>query len=67
MSLLYWVIIFGIVIWLALAFEILLGLRIIKLKSPLQWKVHRIVALTILGLGLVHGFVAIGSFVFGWF
>jgi hypothetical protein len=67
MSLLYWIIIFGTVIWLALAFEILLGLRIIKLTGPLQWKVHRIVALSILGLGLIHGFIAVGSLIFGWF
>ena len=67
MSLLYWIIIFGVVIWLALAFEILLGLRIVKLKGPMHWKVHRIIALSILGLGLIHAFVAVGSIVFGWF
>jgi hypothetical protein len=66
-DLLLWIIIAGIVLWLALVFEALLGLRIVKLKGPLHWRVHRVIALVIIIGGLAHGLTAVGHLVFGWF
>lgn len=67
MDLLYVIIVAGIVLWLALLFEALLGLRIVKLKGPAHWRVHRYIAYLIIAGGLIHGFVAVGHLVFGWF
>ena len=54
----------GILLWLALVFQALMGMRIIKLKGPLHWRVHRILAFTIIGVGVMHGAAAIAGFVF---
>jgi hypothetical protein len=67
MDLLLLIIVAGIILWLTLVFEALLGMRVIKLKGPLHWRVHRILAYLIIAAGLIHGFVAVGHLVFGWF
>jgi hypothetical protein len=64
---LYLVVVGGITMFLLLVFEVLLGLRIIKFEGRLHSRVHRIVAFTLLGLALAHGFYALGTVVFGWF
>ncbi len=58
------IIIVGVLLWLALVLQALMGLRIIKLKGALHWRVHRIIAFAIIGVGLVHGGAAIAGFVF---
>ena len=60
MDLLYVIIVAGIVLWLLLVFEALLGLRVVKLKGVLHGRVHRIVAFVIIGSGLLHGVAAVG-------
>ena len=63
----YGIIVVGILIWLTLVFEALVGLRIIKFKGPAQWRIHRGIAYAIIGVGLLHGFAAVGHLLFGWF
>lgn len=48
----------GIVLFVLLVFQILVGKRI--LKVPFIW--HRVTAIIIVSLALVHGFIAIGLF-----
>jgi hypothetical protein len=55
----------GVVLLLAIVFEALLGLRVIKLKGATHRRVHRILAFVIIGVGLLHGGAAIAGFVFG--
>ncbi len=45
----------GIVLFVLLSFQISLGMRWIKLKGRTHWKIHKWVAWTIFGIGLVHG------------
>jgi hypothetical protein len=67
MNLLYAIILVGIVLLLALVFEALLGMRVVKIKGPAHWRVHRYVALAIIAVGLIHGVLAVGHLVLGWF
>jgi DMSO/TMAO reductase YedYZ heme-binding membrane subunit len=67
MGLLYAILAGGIVLFLCLVFQALLGLRIVKIKGPNHWKVHRYLAFTIIGLAAIHGFIAAGHIVFAWF
>ncbi len=67
MDLLWLIIIAGIVMFLALVFEALIGLRIVKFKGPLHWRVHRILAFLIIASAAVHGFAAYGHLIAGWF
>jgi hypothetical protein len=67
MSMLYVVIVLGITLWLTLVFNTLLGLRVVKLKGVLHGRVHRWIAYALILGGLVHGFLALGTLVFGWF
>ena len=64
---LYAIIVAGIILWLTLVFQVLMGLRIVKLKGPLHWRVHRWVAYFMIVWGLLHGTAAVGHLVFGWF
>jgi len=64
---LYLVAVGGIVSFLLLVFEALLGLRVIRLKGVLHRKVHRAIAFALIALTLVHGTYALGTVVFGWF
>jgi hypothetical protein len=64
---LYMIIGFGIVLWLAIVFQALTGLRIVKFKGPLHWRVHRVIAFLLIVAGPIHGLAAVGHFVFGWF
>jgi small-conductance mechanosensitive channel len=57
----------GIALWLTLVFEALLGTRVVALTGRLHWRVHRVIGFTLIGVGLLHGFAALGHFVFGWF
>jgi len=57
----------GLTLFLGLCFEVLVGLRKIKFKGPLQLKVHRYTAYTLLALGAGHGLFAAGRFLFGWY
>lgn len=51
-----WVILLGgLFLFVLLVFQVLLGKRVIKLKGPLHWKVHRYNAYLILALGALHG------------
>lgn len=47
--------IIGIVLFVLLSFQMALGQRWIKLKGRAHWRVHKWVAWTIFGIGLVHG------------
>jgi hypothetical protein len=67
MDLLYVIIVAGIVLWLLLVFETLLGMRVVKLKGALHGRVHRIVAYVLVFGGLFHGAFAVGHLVLGLF
>jgi hypothetical protein len=67
MDLLLVIIVFGIVLWLALVFEALLGMRVIKFKGVLHGRIHRYVAYFLVIGGLLHGFAAVGHLVLGLF
>jgi len=67
MSTLYIVIVVGIVLWAAIVFQALMGMRLVKLKGAAHWKVHRLVGLTMIAIGLLHGMAALGLLVFAWF
>lgn len=60
----YGIIAVGITLWLALVFEALLGMRIVKLPGRLHWRVHRFIAFTIIAVGLIHGTAAVAGFLF---
>jgi DMSO/TMAO reductase YedYZ heme-binding membrane subunit len=64
---LYAIIVFGILLWLAIVFQALTGLRVVRFKGPLHWRVHRTVAYLLIVAGPLHGAFAVGHFVFGWF
>lgn len=49
----------GAFVLLALAFQVSLGMRWIKIPGGRQWKVHKVVGLSLIGLGLVHGLAAL--------
>jgi len=52
----------GIILFLLIAFQILNGLRIIKVPP----KAHKITAFLILAFGIVHAVLGLGLW-FGWF
>jgi hypothetical protein len=45
----------GVVLLTLLTFQIVLGMRWIKLKGRTHWKVHKWLAWTIFGIAVVHG------------
>jgi hypothetical protein len=63
----YAIIVAGIVLWLLMVFETLLGMRVVKLKGPLHGRVHRTIAYVLVFGGLFHGAAAVGHFVLGMF
>jgi hypothetical protein len=63
----YAVIAGGLTLWLGIVFQALTGLRVVKFKGPLHWRVHRIVGYLLIVAGPLHGLLAAGHFVFGWF
>lgn len=67
MNSLYLLIVFGIVLWLTLVFQTLVGLRIVRFRGALHAKVHRGISFALVVGGLAHGAFAIGSLVLGWF
>jgi len=67
MSVLYLVIVVGIFMWAAIVFQALMGLRLVKLKGAAHWKVHRVLGIALVGIGLLHGVAALGLLVFAWF
>jgi len=67
MGLLYGIVVGGVFLFLALVFQTLMGLRLVKFKGPLHWKVHRYLAFAILAIGLIHGVLAVGHIVYAWF
>lgn len=68
MDLILWaILVAGILLFLTLVFEALLGTRVVALTGRLHWRVHRVIGFTLIGVGLLHGFAALGHFVFGWF
>jgi hypothetical protein len=67
MGLLYGIVVLGIALLLALMFEALMGMRVVKFKGPQHWKIHRILAFTIIAIGLIHGVLAVGHLILGWF
>jgi len=67
MTSLYLVIVLGMTLWLATVFEVLVGLRVVRFKGALHAKVHRRLAYAIIVGGIVHGALAFGSLVMGWF
>jgi hypothetical protein len=67
MNSLYLVVVLGITLWLTIVFEALVGLRIVSFKGALHAKVHRWIAYAIIVGGVVHGALAFGSLVLGWF
>ncbi len=44
----------GLVVFVLLVFQIMLGMRWIKLKGRTHWKVHKYVAWTIFAIACVH-------------
>ena len=48
----------GIFLFILIVFQILIGKRIVKI--PFTW--HRVIAIIILTLAFIHGFIAIGLF-----
>lgn len=64
---LYLIIVGGISLFLLLVFQLLLGLRVIKLKGALHGKVHRWAGITLVVFAVLHGIGALGTVVFGWF
>jgi len=64
---LYLVVVLGIVGFLLLVFEVLVGLRVVNFKGSLHTKVHRTIAFALVAWVLVHGVYALGTIVFGWF
>lgn len=67
MTWLYVVIVAGITLWLTIVFQTLVGLRVVHFKGALHLKVHRWIAYALIAAGLIHGFFALGTLVFGWF
>ena len=64
---LYLVAVAGILLFLLLVFEALVGLRVITFRGRLHSRVHRYVAFTLIAFALMHGTYALGTLVFGWF
>ncbi len=63
---LYLVVVIGIVGFLLLVFEALVGLKIITFGRT-QWKAHKTIAFSLIALMFAHGIYALGALVFGWF
>jgi hypothetical protein len=57
----------GVLLFVLTVLEVLLGLRIVRFKGPVHWKIHRYNAYAILAIAAIHGTLALGTFVFGWF
>ena len=66
-SMVYVVIVLGIVLWLLLVFNVLVGLRVVVFKGALHAKVHRWIAYVLVLGGLTHAMLTVGTLVFGWF
>jgi hypothetical protein len=67
MDLLLVIIVFGIVLWLLLVFQTLMGMRIIRFKGVLHGRIHRYIAYVLIAGGLLHGVAAVGHLVLGLF
>jgi hypothetical protein len=61
------IIVLGIVLWLLLVFETLLGARVVKLKGAAHQRVHRAVAFVLIAGWLVCGALLFGHLVLAWF
>ena len=57
----------GILMFLLLVFQVLVGKRIIHFKGKLHTRIHTWAAYALLVLALFHGTLALGTLVFGWF
>ena len=57
----------GILMFLMTVFEVLLGRRVIHFKGKTHSRVHRYNGYAILAIAVIHGTIALGTFVFGWF
>jgi hypothetical protein len=57
----------GIVLFLGLVFEVLVGLRKIRFKGLLHQKVHKWTGYALLAVAAGHGIYAMGTLVFRWF
>lgn len=49
----------GVLTFLLLVFQVLVGKRVIKFKGPLHWKIHRWSAYAMVVVALVHGLAAL--------
>jgi hypothetical protein len=61
------IIVLGIVLWLLLVFETLLGMRVVKFKGATHQRVHRAVAFVLIAGWLVSGALLFGHLVLAWF
>lgn len=67
MNMLYIVMVLAIVLWLALVFNALVGLRIVVFPEGVHSRVHQWISFALIVGGLVNGFLAMGTLFFGWF
>lgn len=61
------IILLGVILLTGIILQTLIGLRIIRFKGPTHMRVHRSLAYVLIAGGVVHGGLAVGTFVFGWF
>lgn len=66
-SYLFAIIVLGIVLWLLLVFETLLGARVVKLKGAAHQRTHRVLAVVLVIGWLVNGALLFGHLVLAWF
>jgi hypothetical protein len=66
-SMVYVVIVLGIVLFATLVFNILVGSGVLRFKGALQFRVHKYAAYAMLAIACVHVFLALGVFIFQWF
>jgi hypothetical protein len=57
----------GILMFVMTVFEALLGRRVIHFKGKTHALVHRYNGYAIIAIAVIHGTIALGTFVFGWF
>jgi hypothetical protein len=57
----------GVIMFLMFTFQLLTGLRVIKFKPKIHFKIHKVNGITLYTLAFFHGIYALGTFVFGWF
>jgi len=67
MSMLYDVFAAGIVLWLLLVFNVLVGLRVVRFPDRVQASVHRWISFALVAGWLALGVFALGTLVLGWF